>query len=308
MSGTITNQRDMNYAGPDPSSITDAHYSVVEGLTKEASNLPATLDTMRLVRHELLNGVTTPEIEKIAEELAIDKELGLKNQAEKTAEAALEQDIDELTASKDYFQVSKDLLKELFSINKLNMDCHFHNLKSFWRALFQAGLENNAVLMHSIFLVVVVPMAMLSRFVFMNKNDGIQFFGGVGMLGLWVGMGILLVGGIVQWVQARFSYDTLKVDLDITPIKQVNTRIPYGAKLKVLEAKKTGIFEDFVMAQPEFTVGRQEVIPPRFNIDPAILGVTRDKRMFMIVFWDIKHDIEKTAQQIKRFKKFKLPS
>ena len=71
------------------------------------------------------------------------------------------------------------------------------------------------------------------------------------------------------------------------------------------EEKKTGIFEDFIFAQPEFFV-ENKTVEPRIKIDPAILGMTKDQRMFMIVYWDVEHDVEHVLTQIDAFKKFKL--
>jgi hypothetical protein len=101
------------------------------------------------------------------------------------------------------------------------------------------------------------------------------------------------------------EYEVLKVKLDMTPLKKVDMKIPYGAKLKVQEAAKTGIFEDFVLAKPVFSVEQKEIIID-LKPDPAILGITKDSRMFMIVYWDIQKDKEKVLKEIHRFRKYKL--
>jgi len=106
-------------------------------------------------------------------------------------------------------------------------------------------------------------------------------------------------------------FTSIKAELDLRPLKETDIEIPYGAKLKAEEAFDSKIFEALVIAHPKFTVQKnsieiKEKIIPRINLDPAICGVTADDRLFMIVYWDVKKDIEKTAQKIKKFRKFKL--
>ena len=108
-------------------------------------------------------------------------------------------------------------------------------------------------------------------------------------------------------------FTSIKAELDLRPLKETDIEIPYGAKLKAEEAFDTKIFEALVIAHPKFTVQKnsieiKEKIIPKIDLDPAILGMTADERLFMIVYWDVKKDIEKTAQKIKKFRKFKLES
>lgn len=118
---------------------------VHRGMSENKSNLPATLATFELARHPLMKEKVTPDIEKIQMELEIDKELGLPMQAERTSNKALSTDIDELTKSNNYFQVSKGLLEKLFSIRQLQFDCWGANITTFfidrwWRLNTRWGL------------------------------------------------------------------------------------------------------------------------------------------------------------------------
>jgi hypothetical protein len=80
-------------------------------------------------------------------------------------------------------------------------------------------------------------------------------------------------------------------------------------KLKLKEAKDSGLFEGFSIATPEFHTNRVNY-KPRFHLpevkDPAILGITKDNRMYMIAWWDEKRDIDRVKMNIKKFKKFKI--
>lgn len=282
----------------------DAEFTVVPESKKSFSdNIPATLESVQLIRHDLLRGQNSPYIEKIAEELDLDKKLGLNCQADITSESSLKKDIDELTSSKDYFQVSKDLLEKLFSIGMLQRKCYFHNCKKYWSSFIKAGFSDGFLIVAIIFALAITPV--IKYIIWTSVN--IKWDGNHGLLCVLIGiiMMVLFIVTIISWAQLKFTYENMQVKLNIKPLKEVTKKIPYGAKLKVLEAKDTGIFEDFVFAQPEFFV-ENKTVEPRINIDPAILGMTRDRRMFMIVYWDIEHDIERVIKQINYFKKFKL--
>jgi hypothetical protein len=282
----------------------DADFTVVpESKRSSSDNLPATLESVQLIRHNLLRGQNSSDIEKIAEELDLDKKLGLNCQAEITSESSLKRDIDELTSSKDYFQVSKGLLEKLFSISMLQRKCYFHNLKKYWSSFIKTGFSDGMLIAALIFAIAVTPS--IKYIIWTSVN--IKWDSGHGILCSVLGMimAILFIVTIISWAQLKFSYETMRVKLNTKPLREVKKKIPYGAKLKVLEAQTTGIFEDFIFAQPEFFV-ENKTVEPRIKIDPAILGMTKDQRLFMIVYWDVEHDVEHVLKQIDAFKKFKL--
>ena len=106
-----------------------------------------------------------------------------------------------------------------------------------------------------------------------------------------------------------FKYWFIGVKLNMESVSQTAIQIPYPAKLKMKEAKDSGLFEGFSIVRPEFFTDQKSFKPsfqfPRFS-DPAILGVTKDSRMFMVVWWDIEHDVDRVKTSIKKFKKFKV--
>lgn len=284
-------------------SINAVNADFTEVKETRSSNLPATLDTVQLHRHALMNGKVTEASAKAAEELALDKELGLLNQARETADNVLSNDIDELTASNDYYEVTREMIEKLFGLTAMKFNCSVYNFKSYWRGRFKAWVASGGAFAGSIFSIALLA-GML--FAFNTKwNSGLSLLGW-GAIVCFITAITFLCATIGELISVRYNYTEIRTDVAIDSIREVTTKIPYGAKLKVLEAKKTGIFEDFVMAELKFTSEHRTVTPPRLNIDPAILGVTKDKRMFMIVYWDIKHDIEKTKNHIKRLSKFKL--
>jgi hypothetical protein len=273
---------------------------------KTQYGVPATLETFQLHRHELCQGTNNGEIEKMAKELEIDKQLGLKNQCEITAEAALQRDIDDLTSSKDYVQVSKKLLEKLFSIGGLKRICTLHTIISFLHGMV-TGARVPLIIIASV-LALLYPMCFWSGIVASHQTNPGTVCLGILLVAGWIAMLMGTIFGIYFWCEdVQINYDHLEVKLDMEPLSSVDTKIPYGAKLKVLEAQKTGIFKDFVYASPKFTVDtRTWQNTLHINIDPAILGVTKDSRMFMVVYWDVIKDKERVIKEINQFKKFKL--
>lgn len=287
------------------------HYTTAEfkEVDEEEKNLPVDPSTLpSLHRHELMVKESDEIIKSIEEELNVDTELGLRNQADLTANKALKHDIDKLTSSKDYFEISSKQLSQLFQIGALKRKCYWANLISFW-----SGVSKTCKLplfLDISFLALIYPMMIFSFAVIPWKGNPLAITLGLSNVIAWVGMLILLIYGIITWDKKELSYLLINVKIDTRPLSSVSSPIPYGAKLKVLEAKKTGIFKDFVFATPEFDIeGKNHLIDLKKNfppIDPAILGVTEDKRMYMIVYWDLDKDVERIIKNIKDFKKYKL--
>jgi hypothetical protein len=285
----------------------EAEFSEVKPETKK-SNVPAVLQDFQLYRHELLQGTNNEKIKKIATELELDKQLGLKHQCELTAETALKNDIDSLTSSNDYIQVSKQLLEKLFSIGQLKGMCVWHTIKSFIKGIIRDAKK--PLIVYTFVIVALYPMCVWTGMVASRPCVAGNVFCGILLIIGWLAMICGVVYGIWDLIEnVKIRYDKLEVVLDMKHLSHVDVKIPYGAKLKVLEAKETGIFKEFVYASPKFNVETKEwqnTIHLNLNIHPAILGVTQDDRMFMIVYWDVKKDKERIIKQINQFKKFKI--
>lgn len=258
-----------------------------------------------LVRHELMVGRTNPIIESITKELELDLELGLKNQAEQTMIEAISKDIDELTSSKDYVEVSDDLLKKLFHIGSLRKKCLYSNVTSKVTGFFKAGIL--PLSLHVIMLAATLPMIQFSMWLWpiAQKTPLLYAICTLNCI-LWCGMVVLLIAGFWCWAGKDIKYTVMSVDIRSRPLRSVTDRIPYGAKLKVQEASNTKIFTNFVYVTPEFSIKNEERHVSLPNIDPAILGETADRRKYMIVYWDIDKDVARVVKEIEHFKKFKL--
>lgn len=262
---------------------------------------------LALIRHQLKAGADSEVIKSISEELEVDKELGLRKQAEITMERALQHDIDELTSSSDYFEVSKSLLMKLFQIRSLQLKCAWSNIKYFFSGILTSCLL--PIFLDIAALATIYPMFQYSMWIWplaTSKPTPLLVTLAAFNIVAWIGWIVLLVFGFITWDGKKVKTTYLKVDLDMSPLSSVKAQIPYGAKLKVLEAKRTGIFTGFTYVTPKFEVyeNLREIRFPR--IDPAILGVTADNRMYMIVYWDIDKDVEKVTKEIQHFKKYKL--
>lgn len=250
-------------------------------------------------RHPLLKGLERAHVEKGIEELNLDEELGLKRQAQFTAKTVLQSDIDELTKSNDYYEVNKKTIEKIFGVASLRAICLFHNIIEAIRGTFDTlkyGILVSAVMVGILLITVSVwnhaqpkPMMVLLALALAAASFG-SFIGAIVV--------------IFKNVEDGFDYDFMAVKVDSRPLRDSDIKIPYGAKLKIKKAKDTKIFEDFVIVHPEFNLEHKH-FQPSFKVDPAVLGVTRDNRTFMIVYWDIEKDREKVIRNIQSYKKFK---
>lgn len=280
----------------------------------ESANVPAK-DDITLRRHQLMVGKSADYLQKITEELDVDKKLGLRNQAYYTADRALKEDIDNLLSSRDYIQVSKRDMERLFKIPMLKKMSLIKNISEIFSELWDEGKA--AIICFASVLLSFYPMIAYTHYIFTRHLTNVVFCLDVVNVLCWVVEIIFIFGGYALLSECKFHINFCSVKLDSKSLDQVDIKIPYGAKLKVLEAKETGIFKDFLMFFPTVQVDHHEVdmrekFAPLGNFiraiaqDPAILGVTEDKRMYLIVYWDVKHDIERAVKKIKAFKKFKI--
>jgi hypothetical protein len=275
--------------------------------------LLATQDDLKYLRHPLAKQNAEYAI-AISKEIDLDRELGLKGQTELDQNTFLKKDIDELTRSNDYYQITKKHLNKLFKMSQLRMLCFLPNIiESFVQALigvrvplilFMTGIFLSFGCIHlacwafhlqggyeakAIILMVVVGSGALAAFIMCISS----FFEG---------------GFKNRDVDFRFCF--MKVKLNLEPILETKIKIPYGAKLKFKEAKDSNLFEGFSVASPEFYTTDKNYHPclklPKPLSDPAVLGITKDNRLFMVCFWDVEHDVDRVKTDIKKFKKFKI--
>lgn len=277
-------------------------------------------------RHQLMMGQNTKYFSELAEEFEIDRELGLENQMNMDSREVLKKDIDELTDSKDFYEVNKKTLYDLFSIRNLRIKCLPYNIKTFISKsfyYFKVPLFYTALGIGNIVYIVTMWFYLYENF---NEKVMTPFviYNIIGMIGSFILSCFCLIKVLYTYTDKmevsdsqikngnkipiyKWTYQFMAVDLKMEPLNKTKMRIPRGAKLKTLEAQRTNIFENFVIAYPHVTIKNIErEVKIVTRTDPAILGVTKDNRMFMIVYWDIKKDIEKTLKNIDKLKKFKL--
>lgn len=252
-------------------------------------------------RHPLLASQERDYVKKALEEIELDQKLGISSGDIKGE--VLSKDIDELTRSNDYTEVNKKTIEKLFDIQGLQFYCAYRNILSCIGSFIKA----NQVQVFFVALGLVVAV-----------GDVMTICASQDMKGLWVPVivtGIIITGlgaivaviGSLSSLNPSWGWEKIEVALETEKLSSTNIRIPYGAKLKTLEAQETGIFEGFAVVHPEFRESRHESrISVMRNLDPAILGITRDKRMFMVVYWDIKKDKERVVADLKRYRKHKL--
>lgn len=96
--------------------MTDSNETVIYNVKEiddvdELSNsvtLPATQQDLMYIRHPLAN-INANYVAPIVSEIELDKELGLKGQVELDQNKLLKHDIDELTKSNNYYQITLKL-------------------------------------------------------------------------------------------------------------------------------------------------------------------------------------------------------
>jgi hypothetical protein len=255
-------------------------------------------------RHPLMIGQESDYVIKAREELKLDEELGLSNQAIKTAKSVLERDIDDLTNSRDYYQVDRKTIEKLFDIKKFKRMLYIKNRLNHVKGFFVAQVSPISFL-SSALLALVSGMYLCS--IGTDKGaitNSFAFSSGIAGIVLSISFFICSLASFLT-NKGSYTYETADVDLKIESISSTDIKIPYGAKLKTLEAKESGIFDDFMIITPQFTLNNK-MVQTRKNLDPAIVGLTKDNRMFMICYWDIKNDKEKVMKDIEKYKKFKI--
>lgn len=270
--------------------VKDATYRVAEA--DENGNLPAPLE---MFRHPLMEGKMTEYVEDIAEELELDKKLDLPNQEVISGARLIREDIDELTKSNEYFQITEAGLTKMFKIRPLNLKCSVHNNIQFMKALSTVF----GPCMAFIGLAIPAWMIAINTPGFVNNIPAIAFSA--------LGIGLFIRTMVKGWT---FSWNKIIVRLKQEPVEQTKVRIPKGAKCKLLEAKETGIFKDFFIAYPNVDIENKTVTSPEIKInlelDPAIMGRTDDGRAYMVCWWDIKKDIDRAINQIDKIKNLKI--
>lgn len=260
-------------------------------------------------RHPLM-GMEEKEPEyvtKLKEDLNLDQELGLKKQAAMDQTKTLRLDIDELTSSENFFEITRKQLDKLFQMGRLKRKVALANTVEIIVGTLKS-IDYWSYLLAFLILLFTFTCIVCTR----GWEGPVNWANGFLVTSFFV-TGVLASVCICYLInrlnkKTVFEYTFLKVYMNIESLNDTMIEIPRGAKIKTVEAGHTKIFKDFVIARPDLEVENKSVsnFLPKITFDPAILGNTHDGRMFMIVWWDIKKDIEKVIHNIQRFKKFKL--
>jgi hypothetical protein len=277
---------------------------VTEEEAPHVSNLPARMEDVQLLRHKKAEQ-NPAYLQEIRDDISLDVELGLENQFKIDQAKVLRKDIDSLTKSNNYFQVSKKLLKKLFKINDLRGLCFWHNLKE---AILESVKGAKFPIIFALTFIFSIWPTLAVTTICSHHTTFVNLSGTI-MLWVWIITAFCLFiacfwnsnnfGGM------KFNYEFMDIDLIMEDVKNTRIEIPKIAKLKMKEAKDSELFEGFTIAYPEFSIKRKS-FKPEFKVDPVILGVAKDNRMYMICWWDIKKDIDKVRKNIRLFKKFKI--
>lgn len=250
--------------------------------------------SIALVRHPKMSAVETEAFKKASEDMALNVALNLPNQADITSRELVGKEIDELTSSADYYPITKRQLEKIFKMQQLHWLCFVNNVLSVIRTFINPWYRPTVSIMAPVACYMLCSLIIGSHL----SNADKWLFGSILVPATILGVCIAI---FVPTLRFRLA----NIELNLESTKKTRIKIPYGAKLKLLEAKEKGIFEDFVVAHPKLDIKDFDVTV-RFPADPAILGVARDDRMFMICWWDIQNDVDRVTKNIKEFRKFKI--
>lgn len=194
----------------------------------------------------------------------------------------------------------------MFEINKLKWNCFKHNFKSNFVGFFKKlQEESNPTLVTSLIISSIVLAILLQFADWKNGN----VFAGISCVMMIVELILGVLNLVTTFEDFSYSVTEMSADLELTPIEETRIKLPYGAKLKLLEAVESKIFARFVLAHPRvketthLTDFSFKLKPT--SSDPAILGTAIDGRMYMITYWDIKNDVDMAEESIEKYKRFK---
>lgn len=278
----------------------DASFEEVQNENQETTTAIAERYDVEKARHILMRGKETEYSKRAQEELDIDQALGLKFQAEMSAKEVVKKDIDTLTSSKDWVPITKQQLEKLFGFGKFKMICALENIKESLIGVY----KDNAGFWISFAFLFAASLSIVCAF----KASPINMVFRTGAILSTVTSFIFTMGFLVNNDGFRFNFAFMWPVLKMERLVNTEVRIPYGAKLKTHEAYESKVFEEFLLAKPEikFTEHSHKVSLPKLPVDPAIVGATKDGRMFLIVYWDVENDKEKMTSDIKRLRKLKI--
>jgi len=282
----------------DKTNVSDAEMVEISNSAQQNEHKGKAL-AIPLKRHEKMIGVEKPYVEKYVDELELDEKLGLDIQTSYTQDSLLKEDIDDLTNSRDYVPVTEKAIKKLFKFGMLKKKCFLNNIKE----ALSCVPEVFGILLVGIVATLATSLLTASFFNAVGKVMQFTLVGGIVLSAI-----VAIVG--IAWTIACFregvSFDFIKVKLRNENVTQTRIRLPRGAKLKLLEAKESKIFDSFHISYPEAYVEHKEIKIPEMSVDPAILGRTSDGQLFMICYWDIQKDVDKTVEKIEILKRFKV--
>ena len=311
------------------SELSNADYLIINKEEEErkarmhCDTLPATLADVQFCRHPKAEA-NPCYLQEIKDEINLDIELGLPEQFRKNQEILLKKDIDVLTDTHEYFNVTPKILEKVFKLKTIKTLCFMNNikeviLKTIW------GLK--------------IPIAMTGTFIgsviaFITLVNATAPKAPLLVTGVW-GLGILTavtaVLSIVEFVasfQLRelnshasetekrirnfwrvcFNYRFMKIQLITEGAQATLMSIPKKAKEKMKAAKDLGLFEGFAIAYPQFSINGIVTKPPISNFveDPVIMGVAQDGRMFLVCWWNIKKNIDQVMTHLRMFNNYKV--
>jgi hypothetical protein len=253
-------------------------------------------------RHPLMLTTKTKYAKEMKKEIAFDEQLELPTQAVINSMELLQMDIDELTSSKDYYPIDDNILEKIFNIKKFRTSCTKFTIMSYIKGL----IEHQKIALW--FYLFAAKVSLIFFFVVINLTINPHIIA-PSLILMVISIVIPIAISITTLQKKKIKHSNLSVRINKDPITTTKVKLPMGAKLKYKEAKESEIFESFIVAYPYLdleTKNDDVSTSPKYESDPAIIGITGDRRYFMICWWDVKKDIDKINRQLNWVKKFKI--
>jgi len=240
-----------------------------------------------LERHPLLEGEGRERIKKLQDHLNLSAELGLRKQETLVQQESIKGDINELIDDQPFQEIEESDIRKLFQMKTLETKVFLENLLrglGYFSIPIVATII--AIVLWNVFAGIHTP----------KNPSGWEIL-------LFVFNLCFSIFAVASWPFIGIEIDKTFFELELVTedINDTRMKIPYGAQLKIKEAKAFGLFTDFHIAYPKL----KEIEKPRPS-DPAILGRTLDGRKYLIIYWDIVKDVEKVTRKLTNLKKFKL--
>lgn len=267
------------------------------------------------------------KMERLRDDLALNTELGLDSQHAIQVKKTISSGIESLYSQHEYPEINRAGLIALFGIKNTGFTMVAHNT-----------IQSLKLLAYSLLCAAPVAYAFGWVHFFMfaySHGTSFQFTDALLLMGSAASISGVIFAYMYWWkgFHTAIGHETfdedfrghrtkrnntwvpdiliarfLKVGLVEQPAGETSIEIPYGAKLRMKEAKEKNIFDSFSVVHPDME--KIKLMDDTIvSHDPALLGIVtvgKETRKFLISYWDIEKDRERLLMDMNRIRKMKV--